>query len=314
MGFVLGIVLLVGLGVGVRALLFSRDLSRGDVAGFAFETLHLPDGMAVNVRRQGDPAKRAMVLIHGGGDSLSVWDPWIAEMGDRFHFIAVDLPGHGLSDGYADGVYSTERFAEFVADVVTALDLSAFVIVGHSFGGKTVLRYVLAHPEAPAAMVLCSPGGYTDADCLAMPRPVAEFAQSGIGRRMLRRFGARGLFERFQYAKFFHDRTEIADRAIARQFRLFRLDKNRGVLVGLVSHEALRDEDLDGVGALSLPSMVLLGREDQIVSLSAGLRLAGDLPNAEHVVFDAMGHMGHIEITETHAAAAGEFLARRGLG
>ena len=254
-----------------------------------------------------------MLLIHGGGDSLSVWEPWIAHFGDRFCFISVDLPGHGLTDPFPDGIYSTKRFARFVAAFVAAIELEDFVIVGHSFGGETVLRYVLANPNAPAAMILSSPGGYTDEKCLEMPRAVATAAQTSLGRSILRTFGSYALFSRFQYAKFFQNKTPISKAAIDRQFKLFRYEKNRGVLVSLVSYEALHHQDVTGLSHITCPALFLLGRDDKIVSLDAGLRLSRDTPNAEHVIYDDMGHMSHIEIATQNAGDAQTFLARHGI-
>lgn len=297
----------------IRRGLFSTSLSRDDVAEFAFDTLRLPNGMEVNFTVQGDRSKRTLLLIHGGGDSLSVWQPWIAHFGDQFCFISLDLPGHGLTAPFADGIYSTNRFARFVADFVAAIELTDFVVVGHSFGGETVLRYVLANPSVPAAMILSSPGGYTDENCLEMPRAVATAAQSGLGRSLLRNFGSYQLFSKFQYAKFFQNRTAISKAAIDRQFKLFRYEKNRGVLVSLVSHEALHHEDLLGLSRITCPALFLLGRDDKIVSLDAGLRLSRDTPNAEHVIYDDMGHMSHIEMAARNAGDARDFLAKHGL-
>lgn len=297
----------------VRRGMFSPSLSRPDVAEFAFETLQLPDGMDVNYKIQGDRAKRTLLLIHGGGDSLSVWETWIAHFGDEFCFVSVDLPGHGLTAPFPDGVHSTKRFAQFVADFVAAIELKDFVIVGHSFGGETVLRYVLANPNVPAAMILSSPGGYTDENCLEMPSAVATAAQSRLGRSLLRTFGSYALFSRFQYAKFFHNRTPTSKAAIDRQFKLFRYEKNRGVLVGLVSYEALHHEDVAGLSHITCPALFLLGRDDKIVSLDAGLRLSRDTPNAQHVIYDDMGHMSHIEMAARNAGDARTFLGKHGI-
>ncbi|QUR68932.1 alpha/beta fold hydrolase [Mycobacterium spongiae] len=293
--------------------MFRASLSRADVADFAFETLRLPDGMEVNYKVRGDRSHRTILLIHGGGDSLSVWESWVDHFGGQFCFISVDLPGHGLTAPFPDGIYSTKRFARFVSAFVAAMELKDFVIVGHSFGGETVLRYVLANPEAPAAMILTSPGGYTDEDSLEMPRAVATAAQSAVGRSLLRDFGSYALFSSFQYAKFFHDRSAVSQAAIDRQFRLFRYEQNRGVLLSLVSYEALHHEDVTGLSRITCPTFFLLGRDDNIVSLGAGLRLSGDTPHAEHVIYDHMGHMSHIEMPEQNASDARAFLAKHGI-
>ena len=144
-----------------------------------------------------------------------------------------------------------------------------------------------------------------------MPWP--PWPSRNSAERLLRTFGSYALFSKFQHAKFFRHQTEISRAAIERQFKLFRYERNRGVLLGLVSYEALHHEDVAGLSNITCPALYLLGRDDKIVSLDAGLRLSRGTPSAQHVIYDDMGHMSHIEMAAQNAGDAKAFLARHGI-
>lgn len=73
--------------------------------------------MDVNFKVQGDRSIQTILLIHGGGESLSVWDAWLAQFGDQFCFVTVELPGHGLTAPYLVDIYLSKRFSKFVARI-----------------------------------------------------------------------------------------------------------------------------------------------------------------------------------------------------
>jgi pimeloyl-ACP methyl ester carboxylesterase len=87
---------------------------------------------------QGEP----IVFVHGLGSDHTRWAPITELLADNFRCIAVDLPGHG--DSPADGCDALSA-ASAVHDLVTALDLSAPVVVGHSLGSTVALLYGVLH-------------------------------------------------------------------------------------------------------------------------------------------------------------------------
>lgn len=112
-----------------------------------------------------------IVLLHGaGGDHLGWQVQYPALHGAGYSTLALDLRGHGYSDrprGADD--YRLERFAEDVADVLDALEVRDFVLVGHCFGGMVATMYHQAHPERSKGYVLID----TAAQAPGLPRWLA---------------------------------------------------------------------------------------------------------------------------------------------
>ncbi|MBT5578936.1 MAG: alpha/beta hydrolase [Acidimicrobiaceae bacterium] len=106
-----------------------------------------------NGGRDHNPDEPAVVLIHGAGMNRTVWQMqtrFLAHHG--FRVAAIDLPGHGGTDGPA--MDSVPEIGCWVADVVDALDLSPAHLVGHSMGTYIAIEAAAQRPETIASLVL----------------------------------------------------------------------------------------------------------------------------------------------------------------
>lgn len=103
------------------------------------------------------PGHRSPILfIHGAGGSHQVWLQQLRRLGHRRTAIAIDLPGHGRSEG--SGADRIETYRDVVKEFLTALDLDRPVVVGHSMGGAIALSLALVDHGLLTAMVLVGTG------------------------------------------------------------------------------------------------------------------------------------------------------------
>jgi pimeloyl-ACP methyl ester carboxylesterase len=89
----------------------------------------------------------AVVLLHGVSESAAIWAPLFTKLRD-FRLLAVDLPGHGLSDPvtYRRGQVR-EHTRQLLDDIFDALGLDEVPVIGHSLGGMFALWHVAAGSE-----------------------------------------------------------------------------------------------------------------------------------------------------------------------
>ncbi len=94
-----------------------------------------------------------LVLLHGGAQNAHTWDTVAMALGRPL--VAIDLPGHGHSDGPADDaeVYLRSNATD-VATVIDALAPDARAVVGMSLGGMTAMALAGVRPDLVRSLVL----------------------------------------------------------------------------------------------------------------------------------------------------------------
>jgi len=95
----------------------------------------------------------ALVLVHGWSCSHEFWLDQIDVLRHRMRVIAVDLPGHGLSDPPKHG-YSMDAFARAVAGVMDHAGVRRAVLAGHSNGVPVVRQFHRRYPGRTAGLIL----------------------------------------------------------------------------------------------------------------------------------------------------------------
>lgn len=116
----------------------------------------LVDGQRVFAATGGpqfSPQRPALVLVHGAGFDRTVWvlqTRYFAHRG--FGVLAVDLPGHGRSEG--DPLRSIDEIADWLAKMIEAAGVSSAALVGHSMGALGALATAARYPELVGKLAL----------------------------------------------------------------------------------------------------------------------------------------------------------------
>jgi len=101
--------------------------------------------------------KEALVLVHGWGCNLNHWRDQIPELSKRNRVIALDLPGHGLSDK-PETNYDMDLFAAAIEAVMKDAGVERAVLVGHSMGTPVARQFYRKYPQKTLAIVIVDGG------------------------------------------------------------------------------------------------------------------------------------------------------------
>ena len=115
------------------------------------ERVELGDGRTLSALVWGS-ADPEYVFLHGGAQNAHTWDTVLLALGRPA--LAVDLPGHGHSDGGASGYLDLHDNAHDVARAIGRLAPRAKTVVGMSLGGLTTIALARDHPELVRSVVL----------------------------------------------------------------------------------------------------------------------------------------------------------------
>jgi len=100
--------------------------------------------------------KQSLVFIHGSGGDHTAWLNQYAQLKEKYNIVAVDLPGHGRSEG--NGEKHVKDYCVWIKNLLDALGLTEPILVGHSLGAAIALRFAISHPEKISGIV-CLGGG-----------------------------------------------------------------------------------------------------------------------------------------------------------
>ncbi|MGH8995675.1 MAG: alpha/beta fold hydrolase [Acidimicrobiales bacterium] len=114
-------------------------------------SVKMDDGRQLSSLVWGDAAPE-IVLFHGGAQNAHTWDTVALALGRPL--LAIDLPGHGHSDGGRLGARNLADNADDLAVVIRELAPDAQAVVGMSLGGMTSLALAHRHPELVGRLIL----------------------------------------------------------------------------------------------------------------------------------------------------------------
>jgi len=240
-------------------------------------------GLYTEVRGSGP----TLVLLHGWGLNLRVWDGLAAVLQERFRIVAVDLPGHGRSEWLPERSSLEEQAAQ-IQETVSAITES-YSLLGWSLGGQIALRLAAAQPAGLDRLVLIA----------ATPRlPVAPDWPYGAPPERLAQQAAS---LRADYQRTVSDFLELQVRGSADAAAALSQLRTALFAHGTPDHtsvdalacglELLRHTDLRTLLAqITLPTLVIAGQYDRVTMPAASHALADALPNAQYVEIRRAAH------------------------
>lgn len=265
----------------------------------------LPSGARVHYRNQGQRNGPALVLLHGSNSSLHTWEPWVAQIGDAFHMISVDLPGHGLTGPTPGEDYSQEGMAKFVDEFTSAIGVHRFALAGNSMGGGVAARYALMHPERLTHLILVDAGGMPT----KTPRDQGlgfTLARIPVIQNVMLYVTPRNLFEDGLKTAFYDDKF-VTPQMVDRFWKLNRREGNRAA--SLKRFQLGVDTFIqENVSKIQTPTLILWGDQDTLTPRDMGDGYNAAIKGSKLVVYKNVGHITMEEAAEQSARAVREFI------
>jgi pimeloyl-ACP methyl ester carboxylesterase len=228
-----------------------------------------------------------VVFVHGSGGSHLVWGAQVRAVGEIARAFALDLPGHGKSEGA--GRDSIAAYRDRVVGFLDALELDRAVIVGHSLGGAIAQTLALSHPLRVAGLALVGTGARLRVLPKILEGVLSDFESTA-------RFVAQAMFAQPDDPQ--RPRTEEQLRACAPQ-----------VVHGDFSACNAFDV-IARLGEIRAPTLVLCGRADVMTPVKYGEFLAAKIAGAQLVVVENAGHALMLEQAVEVNRALVEFIRK----
>ncbi len=228
-----------------------------------------------------------LVLVHGAGGVSFNWPPGLRRLPNHDVY-AIDLPGHGRSAG--PGRKTIGDYSEFVMGWARAMDLSAFVLAGHSMGGAVAMLCALRYPQRFRGLVL-----------------VATAARLHVHPDILQGVSTDRESTGQTLVDWVHGRRATPNQR--RQYLRHFLAQDADVLRG--DWEACDQFDIrDRVSGIDTPTLIIAGSQDQMTPVKSTHHLAERMADADYTIVEGAGHMVMLEQPALVISAVAGFMAR----
>src|SRR2546422_730235 len=280
------------------ALLTLLERARWDALARGPGTIRVPGGdvgLAVDVRGEGLP----VLFVHGFPFDRTVWRHQLATL-SRVRRIAPDFRGVGDSGAPpgADG-YSLTRYADDLVAVLEAVGVRQAVLCGLSMGGYVIFELLRRHPERVKALIL------------ADTKPEPDSTEAKRGREELtqvaQRDGQDAVIERL-LPRLLAAATQATQPEVAGQVREMAHRWSVPGLVGALRTLRDRPDSTDTLRDVRVPTLVLVGSEDQIAPPDTARAMAQLIPGAQCHVVPAAGHLAPLEQPLATSRVVADFL------
>lgn len=244
-----------------------------------------------------------VVLVHGSGPGVSAWANWrlaIPVLSRRFRVIAPDIVGFGFTERPEGIRYTLDTWVEHAISVLDALGLERVDLVGNSFGGALSLAVAIRHPRRVRRLVLMGAAGTSFQLTPALDEAWGYRPSIVNMRRLLDTFA--------------YDRSLVSDELAELRYHaasrpgiqeayeaMFPAPRQRWI-------ESLAAPQ-DKVRALPHETLILHGREDQVLPLSSSQKLFEMIERSQLHVFGRCGHWTQIEHADRFNQLVDNFLS-----
>lgn len=236
-----------------------------------------------------------ILLIHGLGGFIELWEPTIEELSGKYHLVALDLPGHGLTAKPDYFTYGTGNMAQFVHSFIEASQLEFAHVVGHSLGGAIAIRLAVKFPRDVEKLVLVSSAELGSEVALSLSVATVPL----VGELLT--IPSRGSTARYLRQNVYNPAL-ITPEMIETAYRMVsQPGASRSFLKTLRANGNLNGQfQTDGkwLKAIQKPTLVIWGKEDRILPAEQAKIAEEQIPDVQVQILENCGHLPMLEHTQ----------------
>ena len=254
-------------------------------------------GLEINYELDGPARAPVVTLSHSIAADLTMWEPTLPALRERYRVLRYDVRGHGGSEA-APGAYTLEQLADDARALLGALGIARTHWVGLSLGGMIGQALALRAPEHLASLVLCDTASTMPPEMKPVwNERIATVEAGGAGARL------DDVLARWFTPGFAQSRPDV----VARTLAMIGRTSPRG-FAGCAA--AIRDLDFtERLPGIHLPTLLIVGEQDEATPPIASQFMQALIKDAELIVLPGAAHLSNVEQPEAFNRALAGFLA-----
>ncbi len=239
-----------------------------------------------------------VVLLHGYPFNRSLWNEQVNALSNSFRVITPDLRGMGETEA-TQGPATMNRMAQDVAALLDHLEISRAVVGGLSMGGYVVLAFYKQFPSRVRSLILADTRAQADTEegkqtRLQQAEKARAEGMAGIADSML--------------PKLLTPETVSKRPDLVKRIRDMMLKTKPEGAAGALLGMAERDDQTSLLSQISVPTLILVGREDSITPVVDSEKMHREIAGSRLVVIENAAHVSNLERTEQFNEEVTRFL------
>ncbi len=239
-----------------------------------------------------------LVLLHGYLEALDVWDDFSTLLTPKYRIIAIDIPGHGISETKGE-VHSMEFIADVLHDALIKQSIEKCFLAGHSMGGYVAQAFAAKYPEMLKGIIFIHSTPNPDSPEKKENRKrEIELIKQDKKELIATLFAAKGFAE--ENRQRLHVKIEELEELIC----MTEDDGIIAILNGLME----RADQNEMLRKLNIPELFIFGKHDEFIPVETAEKIINEQPQAEIAWLENSGHMGYMEEPEKTAEIISTFI------
>jgi len=271
------------------------------------------DGAKVFYREAGSPAAPKLLLLHGFPSASHMFRDLIPLLADRFHIVAPDLPGFGMSDMPNGRGHTFDSIARTIDRFTEVIGFGRYAVYVFDYGAPTGFRLAAGHPDRITAIISQNGNAYEEGLSSGWDPIRAYWKEATPANREALRSFLKPETTIWQYTHGVADPTAVSpDGYSLDNFYLARpgaTDLQLDLFGDYKSNVALYPAFQAYFRTHKPPLLAVWGKNDPFFLPAGAEAFKRDVPNAEVRLIDA-GHFALEAHAPEIAALIGDFLAR----
>lgn len=246
-------------------------------------------------------AGSTVVLIHGFGSQLGIWEGLAAELQQSHRVIRLDLKGFGWTDR-PEGDYSPAAQAKLVWALLDELGVERTSIVAHSWGSSVALQMAMSQPDRVRKVALYSAWVYEE----QLPATLHWARAPVVGEAIYGLWYDQRTEDKLAMA--FYDKRFVTQAVVDDVEARMKQPGTKAAALAAVRGQRFESVQ-DQYATVDAPVLLLWGRDDTISRIWFAERLERQLPHARLIVYPRCGHFPMIEAATRSNADLTRFLS-----
>jgi pimeloyl-ACP methyl ester carboxylesterase len=235
------------------------------------------NNIKINYIEKGPNTKTCIILLHGWGASIAAFNPIIENLSQKIKVYAIDFPGFGLS-GSPDESYHVEDYSKIVLEFIKLNNLDKVILLGHSFGGRVIIKLVGKLGFKPQKVILVDSAGIRPKKTFKVKLKEKIFKiLKKITNVLLGKKNAKKVIDKY-INKFGSSDYQNANDTMKEVFK-----------------NVINEDLTEYLPNINVPTLLIWGDKDMETPISDAIKMEELIPNAGLVTIEGAGHFSYLD-------------------